>query len=74
MRWVLDGHFFVGNTFSNSTIVYGGGDVNLGDTNRVTNSVLVIEPLIDLNNESLRRLEIAFPWSAILLDLPRGSL
>lgn len=70
----LDGHFFVENTFTDSELVYSGeGDINLGNTNHVTNSLLVIEPLLDLNNKSLGQVESSFPWSRIVVDIPRGT-
>lgn len=65
----LGGNYYIGNTFTNSLLTYNGGSVELGDTNHVTDSALVLQPLIDPNNEAVRRLERAFRWSAILLRL-----
>ena len=73
MRQALDGHFFIGNTFTDSVLTYGGGRVNLGPTNRVTNSVLLVGPLVRPDDETVLRLSKAFSWSQILRDLPKGK-
>lgn len=73
MRQALDGYFFIGNTFTDSVLTYGGGTVNLGNTNQVTNSVLLVGPLVRPDDETLVRMSKAFSWSRILRDLPSGT-
>jgi 20S proteasome alpha/beta subunit len=60
MQHDLDGHYYIGSEFRNSVLMYNGGDVNLGDTNRVTDSVLVLGPHAILENEVVRHLTAAF--------------
>ncbi len=66
MQHELTGHYYIGSEFTNSVLVYDGGIVNLGDTNRVTNSVLVIGPHAKPDEETVRRLRKAFAWSQVL--------
>jgi 20S proteasome alpha/beta subunit len=63
MQQELDGNYFIGNDFTNSALMYDGGVVNLGDTNRVTNSVLILGPHASPGDETVRRLMKAFAWS-----------
>lgn len=65
MQRELDGNYFIGNDFTNSALMYDGGVVNLGDTNRVTNSVLIIGPHASPSDETVRRLMKAFTWSQV---------
>jgi 20S proteasome alpha/beta subunit len=60
MQHDLDGHYYIGSAFTNSVLMYDGGDVNLGDTNRVTDSVLLLGPHAILENEIVRHLTAAF--------------
>ena len=69
----IDGNYYIGDEFTNSLLTYGGGTVELGDTNTITNSALVLQPLIDPNSENVKRLERAFRWSAILLRFGNGQ-
>ena len=71
MQRELDGNYFIGNDFTNSTLMYDGGVVNLGDTNRVTNSVLIIGPHGSPKDETARRLMKAFAWSQVRYVPPR---
>jgi hypothetical protein len=61
----LDGNYYIGNDFVNSVLTYDGGDVDLGDTNRVINSVLAIGPHAILEYEAVRRLTATFSWSLV---------
>jgi 20S proteasome alpha/beta subunit len=65
MQRELDGNYFIGNDFRDSVLAYDGGVVNLGDTNRMTNSVLVIGPHASPADETARRLMKAFAWSQV---------
>jgi len=60
MQHDLDGHYYIGSEFTKSVLIYDGGDVNLGDTNRVTDSVLLLGPHAILENEAVRRLTGTF--------------
>jgi hypothetical protein len=60
MQHDLDGHYYIGSEFANSVLMYDGGDVNLGKTNRVADSVLLLGPHAILENEVVRRLTAAF--------------
>jgi hypothetical protein len=62
-----------GTLFTDSALVYDGGVVNLGDTNKVVNSVLVIGPHAQPESETARRLMKAFSWSRILRAMPSGK-
>jgi hypothetical protein len=70
MKWELDDNFFIGTTFTDSVLTYGGGRVNLGNTNKVINSVLLVGPLVRPDTDDLRRLSKAFPWLRVVRDLP----
>jgi len=65
MQRELDGNYFIGNDFTNSALMYDGGVVNFGDTNQVTNSVLIIGPHASPGDETVRRLMKAFAWSQV---------
>jgi 20S proteasome alpha/beta subunit len=66
MQRGLDGNYFIENDFTKSFLFYDGGAVNLGDTNTVVDSVLVIGAHVKPDDETLRRLSKAFHWSRIL--------
>jgi len=70
MQHDLDGHYYIGSEFRNSALMYDGGDVNLGDTNRVTDSVLVLGPHAILENEVVRRLTAAFSSLRVAYAVP----
>jgi hypothetical protein len=70
MQRKIDGDFFIGSTFTDSVLAYDGGTVNLGDTNKVINSALLIGALVRPDTEVLRRLSRAFPWARVVRDLP----
>jgi 20S proteasome alpha/beta subunit len=74
MQRELDGNYFIGNDFSNSALMYDGGVVNLGDTNRVTNSVLIIGPHASPGDGTARRLMKAFAWSQVRYVPPEDKL
>ncbi|SRR6266852_1971585 len=73
MQRELDGNYFIGNDFTNSALIYDGGVVNLGDTNRVTNSVLIVGPHASPGDETVRRLMKAFAWSQVRYIPPEPS-
>jgi hypothetical protein len=60
MQHDLDGNYYIGSEFANSVLMYDGGDVSLGNTNRVTDSVLLLGPHAILENEVVRRLTAEF--------------
>jgi len=70
MQWKLDDSFFIGTTFTNSVLMYGGGKVNFAETNKVINSVLLVGALVRPDTENLKRLSKAFPWVRVVRDLP----
>ena len=74
MQRELDGHYFIGNDFAKSFLLYDGGVVNLGATNRVIDSVLVLGPHVKPDDETVRRLAKAFSWSRILRAVPKAAL
>jgi hypothetical protein len=61
----LDGNYYIGNDFTNSSLTYDGGSINLDDTNRVINSALVIGPHGILESDAVRRLTATFSWSQV---------
>jgi hypothetical protein len=61
MQHELDGHYYIGSEFAKSVLMYDGGDVNLGSTNQVTDSVLLLGSHAILGNEVIRRLTASFP-------------
>ncbi len=73
MQHELTAHYYIGNEFTDSVLMYDGGVVNLGDTNRVTNSVLVIGPHAKPNDETVRRLKKAFAWSRVMYAVPSAA-
>jgi hypothetical protein len=66
----LDGNYYIGNEFINSVLTYDGGDADLGDTNRVINSVLAIGPDAILEYEGVRRLTATFSWALVVYASP----
>jgi 20S proteasome alpha/beta subunit len=61
MQHDLDGHYYIGSEFTKSVLMFDGGDVSLGDTNHVTDSVLLLGPHAKVENKTVRRLTMAFP-------------
>ena len=73
MKQPVDGNFYIDTTFTDSVLTYNGGKANLGNTNRVVNSVLLVGPLVRPDDQTLERLSKEFPWSRILRDLPGAT-
>jgi hypothetical protein len=73
MQQELGGRYFIANDFTDSVLMYDGGIVSFGDTNRVTNSVLVIGPHAKRDGETVRRLTKAFAWSRIVYAEPKAK-
>jgi 20S proteasome alpha/beta subunit len=73
MQHELDGHYYIGSEFAKSMLMYDGGDVNLGSTNRVTDSVLLLGPHAILGNEMVRRLTASFPSLRVAVPRPKPS-
>ena len=73
MQRELDGNYFIENDFTKSFLLYDGGVVNLGGTNRVTDSVLVIGPHVKPDDETVSRLAKAFSWSRIVRAVPKAT-
>src|SRR5260221_7465065 len=71
MQHELDGHYYVGSEFTNSVLIYDGGDVNLGNTNRVTNSVLLLGSHAILELESVQRLMTTFSSLLVAYAIPK---
>lgn len=61
MQHDLDAHYYIGSQFDRSVLQYDGSDVNLGNSNRVTGSVLLLGPHAKRESEAVRRLTAAFP-------------
>jgi len=73
MQRELDGNYFIANDFTKSFLLYDGGTVNLGDTNRVTDSVLVLGPHVKPGDDTIRRLAKSFAWSRIVRLVPKTT-
>jgi 20S proteasome alpha/beta subunit len=71
MQHELDGHYYIESDFINSVLKYDGGNVNLGDTNRVTDSVLLLGPHAILEDETVRRLTAAFSSLRVAYEVPK---
>jgi len=56
----LDGKFYIGSQFQDTVLTYNGGKVGFDGSNRVTNSVLVVAPLIRPDDATVRRLAQEF--------------
>ncbi|HXP78665.1 MAG TPA: hypothetical protein VN976_02075 [Verrucomicrobiae bacterium] len=69
----LDGNYFVRNVFVGAMLVYRGGNVNLGNSNRVVGSALIVGPLVNPKGATLQRLLKSFPWSRIQWYTPTAS-
>lgn len=69
----IDENVFIGNTFYNCVLTYRRGRVNLGETNQVVNSTLLVGPLIRPDDETVLRLARLFHWSRILRDFSSGA-
>jgi 20S proteasome alpha/beta subunit len=74
MKREIDENVFIGNTFDNCVLTYRGGRVNLGETNRIVNSTLLVGPLIRPDDETVLRLARLFHWSRILRDFSSGAV
>ena len=74
MKTEIAENFFIGNTFDNCVLTYRGGRVNLGGTNQVVNSTLLVGPLIRPDDETVLRLARLFHWSRILRDFSSGAV
>jgi 20S proteasome alpha/beta subunit len=70
MQRELDGNYFIDNEFRDSVLTYDGGVVNLGESNRVINSKLIVGPDVKLGDKTLKQLRTAFPWSQVLFKVP----
>lgn len=73
MEHELDGHYYIGNDFTDSALTYDGGGTDLGKTNRVTNSVLLIGPDAIMEDETVWRLIAAFSWSQVAHAVPKAK-
>jgi 20S proteasome alpha/beta subunit len=62
----LDGRYFIGNVFTHSILTYDGGGGDLGQTNEVNNSGLVIGPDAKQDDEIVRHLAKDFHWLRVL--------
>jgi hypothetical protein len=67
----LDGNYYIGSEFANSVLTYDGGDVNLGNTNRVTDSMLLLGPHAILESEIVRRLTATFSSLRVAYAKPK---
>jgi 20S proteasome alpha/beta subunit len=71
MQHELDGHYYIGSRFTNSVLIYDGGDVNIGDTNLVADSMLLLGPHAIFENEVVRRLTTTFPSLRVAYARPK---
>jgi hypothetical protein len=62
----LDGRYFIGSVFTRSVLTYDGGGGDLGGTNEVNSSMLVIGPHVKQDDEVARHLVHDFQWLRIL--------
>jgi hypothetical protein len=60
MQREIDGHYFIGNDFAGFVLMYGGGVVNLGDTDRVIDSVLVSDHTRDPTTKLCAKIPFSF--------------
>ena len=70
----LDGNFFIGNQFRNTVLTYNGGKVGFDDSNQVSDSILVVGPLIRSDDVTVRKLAQDFKWARILWDFSTGPV
>jgi proteasome subunit B (beta)-like protein len=70
----LDGNYYIGSQFRDTVLAYDGGKVGFDNTNRVTNSVLVVGPLIRPDDATVRRLAQEFTWLRIVRDFSSGPV
>jgi len=70
----LDGKFYIGSQFQDTVLTYNGGKVGFDGSNRVTNSVLVVAPLIRPDDATVRRLAQEFTWLRIVRDFSSGPV
>jgi 20S proteasome alpha/beta subunit len=66
----LDDNYFINNEFRDSFLTYDGGAMNLGETNRIINSKLIVGPNVKPGDKTLQKLRTAFPWSQTLYVVP----
>lgn len=62
----IDNSYFIGSTFTKATLLYDGGDINLGTTNHVVDTVLALGPHTKVDDKRVRQLMKAFSWSRIV--------
>jgi hypothetical protein len=70
----LDDNFFIGNQFRNTVLTYNGGKVAFDDSNRVSDSILVVGPLIRPDDGTVRKLAQEFRWARIRRNFSSGPV
>jgi hypothetical protein len=68
----LDDNYFIANQFVNSVLIYDGGRLNLGDSNEVTNSELVLGLHAKVTDNEVKQLVKSFAWSRVLKAVPKS--
>jgi len=71
MQHDLDGHYYIGSEFTNSVLMYDGGDVSLGETNQVNDSLLLLGRHAILESEIVGRLTATFSSLRVAYAVPR---
>ena len=56
MKQEIDGNYFINNDFQDSFLLYDGGAANLGQSNRVVNSKLIVGPSVKPDDMTLKQL------------------
>jgi hypothetical protein len=69
----LDGNFYINNQFRNTVLTYNGGKVGFDKSNRVSDSTLVVGPLVRPDDVTVRKLAHDFTWASILREFSTGS-
>ncbi|MBV9886647.1 MAG: hypothetical protein JO119_08890 [Acidobacteria bacterium] len=69
----IDYGYFIGDSFSDTLILYDGGPVSFGKSNHVTNSRLVIGPHAQRDSDIVKQLIGAFPWTRIDYQTPNPN-
>jgi hypothetical protein len=72
--WKLDGNIFIDTNFSSCVMTYDGGLVNLGNTNTVSDSVLLVGPLIRTDDKAVKILTKTFNWLEVQRDFSSGAV
>jgi len=70
----LDGNFFIDDQFRNTVLTYNGGKVGFDKSNQVSDSILIVGPLIRPDDATVRKLAQDFKWTKILRDLSTGPV